>query len=104
MKNKILPILIIIFSLLALSIVSIYTYRQVGKLSDIIWVSSLPDYYRKLGEGCLKRDDFSCDCLDSVRIMAENNYLLYGRDGCADGYEMNGMLCIGSYSWCEKIK
>ncbi len=46
----------------------------------------------------------SC-CLASLRIMRENNYEeAYNNEKCPEGYRMNSLRCITSYSWCVPME
>ena len=48
------------------------------------------------GDGC---------CLDSLRIMKENNYKEADKNGgCPEEYRVNGFRCVTSLQWCELIE
>lgn len=55
-------------------------------------------YYKDLANNCETGDD--C-CLDSVKIMFENNYVLAPDSGCPEGSLINALKCGTSYAWCE---
>lgn len=93
---------IFLFVVVVIICIAIFSFLY-KPISNYLYVNSLPDYYKESGMKCLKIKSVGCDgCLNSVKIMAKNNYLFFDNNkGCPAGYQFNALDCIGSYSWCE---
>lgn len=60
-------------------------------------------YYQDLAQTCMAQNDPGC-CLSSVKIMADNNFLITKSTDCPVGQKLNALLCLGSLKWCEPKK
>lgn len=60
------------------------------------------EYYDKLAEDCLKKEDANC-CLSSVETMRIGNYGLLTKEECPEDFVSNSAQCDDSYNWCQLI-
>ncbi len=104
MKNK--SIFIIIFLLIFLLSVflkvrsydfSIQKQNSENTEERHDYISKDEMYYINLEKAC----DNNC-CLASVEKMRISNAIKAENEKCESGYDINRLLCIGSYSWCNK--
>lgn len=60
------------------------------------------EYYDKLGNDCLKKENKEC-CLSSVEAMRVGNYGLLTKEECPKYYVSNAKNCTGGYVWCQLL-
>lgn len=100
--KKFLKIILIAFVSIIILILGFIGYVYLKQEYEI---SRLPDYYRELAKECRERErgGFGC-CMTSVENMARGNYKFAPETGCPEGFQVNRLKCIASYTWCEPEK
>jgi len=71
-----------------------------GCSDDTYAIHTDDPYYLKLEKQC---DGNTC-CLASLQGMIAAHAKAVKNQTCPKGYRINGLLCIDSYQWCEKVK
>jgi len=90
----------IIIGIVAVIIFGSYIIYQLHKDDNKFAQSS--EYYEKLAQECKQKVSKNC-CMASVKRMQETgSYKVSAHGICNYGYKKETMLCVGSYSWCER--
>jgi len=105
MRNKVIFVIIVLLIFLLTIFFKIKSYnskitqtQSPSKKNE--YVNEDEAYYKKLEDKCY---DNNC-CLASVEKMKSSNAILSKNEKCEPGYDINRLLCVGSYSWCKKQK
>lgn len=104
MKNKSIFIIIFVLILLVSIFLKVRNYNFLIKNQDIENTQEKKDYVNE-DEGYYSNLEKECDnncCLASVEKMKISNAKKAKNEKCEIGYNINRLLCIGSYFWCNK--